>query len=321
MTPVAPAKKIRKSGHRSNAAPHDRPQTSEDPARRHRIDADVEAWASDFSSLVSPPDVCVQLFDIIESKQATAARIGEVIASDPNLSARLLRVVNSPFYHVSRRIDTLSRAITVIGITELYNLVIAVSAVRTFSDIPGSIVDIDTFWRHSLYTAITARILARRCNVLHPERIFVTGLLHDIGSLVIYHRVPDLAKVLVLSARGDEDILQLCERQALGFNHAELGGAMLASWNLPTSIRDAISHHHDPGAAGPARLEASIVHIAEAYANAEHIGAFSSTPAEETPIKAEAWRHCGIDPDEIDRETLMTEAHEGYLEMQKIFSA
>ena len=281
---------------------------------------DVELWANDFSSLVSPPDVCVQLFDIIESKQATAAKIGEVIASDPNLSARLLRVVNSPFYNVSRRIDTLSRAITVIGITELYNLVIAVSAVKTFSEIPGCIVDIDTFWRHSLFTAITARILARRCNVLHPERIFVTGLLHDIGSLIVYHRVPDVAKVLVLSAKGDEDILQLCEKQALGFSHAELGGAMLASWNLPTSIRDAISHHHDPDAAGPARLEASIVHIAEAFANAESLGAFSSTPAEEILIKDAAWRHCGLEANEVDREALMQEAHEGYREMQKIFS-
>jgi len=302
----------------SNAVP--RPPVPKTPSERPIPNADVEAWANDFSSLVSPPDVCVELFDIIESKQATAARIGEVIASDPNLTARLLRVVNSPFYNVSRRIDTLSRAITVIGITELYNLVIAVSAVKTFSEIPGNIVDIDTFWRHSLYTAITARILARRCNVLHPERVFVSGLLHDIGSLIVYHRVPDVAKVLVVSAKGDEDILQLCERKALGFNHAELGGAMLASWNLPVSIRDAISHHHDPDAAGPARLEASIVHIAEAYANAESLGAFSSTPAEEILIKDGAWRHCGLDADEIDRGALMQEVQADYMEMQKIFS-
>ncbi len=304
----------------SNAVPRRQATNIVKETRQGEIHADVDAWASDFSSLVSPPDVCVRLFDIIESKQATAAKIGEVIASDPNLSARLLRVVNSPFYNVSRRIDTLSRAITVIGVTELYNLVIAVSAVKTFSEIPGCVVDIDTFWRHSLFTAVLSRILAKRCNVLHPERVFVTGLLHDIGSLIIYQRVPDVAKVLVLSSKGDEDILQLCERQALGFNHAELGGAMLASWNLPTSIREAISHHHDPGQAGTSRLEASIVHIAEAYANADSLGAFSSTPADEAPIKEEAWSLCGLDPEGIDHPALMAEANERFREMQKIFS-
>ncbi len=290
------------------------------PTDHHADAEDAKRWANDFASLVSPPDVCVRLFDIIESHQATAAKIGEVIMTDPNLSARLLRVVNSPFYNVAHKIDTLSRAITVIGITELYNLVIAVSAVKTFSQIPGCVVDIDTFWRHSIYTAVIARLLAKHCHVLHPERVFVAGLMHDIGSLIIYNRVPEIAKVLVVSAKGDEDILQRCEDQALGFNHAELGGMLLESWNLPPSIREAICYHHQPGESRQALLEASIVHIAEALANHQDLGAFSAMPADEIMIKNEAWAGCGLKADEFDIDALMEEAATQFQETQKLFA-
>ena len=88
---------------------------------------------NDVSYLVSPPDVCVKVFDLIESNNASAQDIGEIISHDPSLTARLLRLVNSSFYNFPRRIDTVSRAITIVGIRELYSLVIAVSAIKSFT--------------------------------------------------------------------------------------------------------------------------------------------------------------------------------------------
>lgn len=271
-------------------------------AHLHAIDEATEPaadtarrWIKDIASLVSPPDICIRVFELVESNKATAQSLGEIIGCDPSLTARLLRLVNSSFYQFPRRIDTVSRAITVVGISELYNLVIAVSAVKSFSRIPSFVVNIDTFWRHGISCGILARVLAKRCGVLHPERLFVAGLLHDIGSLLIYNRVPETARDLVLAARGNEGILHRTERKALGFSHAELGGMMLEQWNLPEALQQAVCHHHDPaGAATHGRMEAAIVHIADALANHSEQGAFSAEVSAEVFIDDSVWPTTGL---------------------------
>ncbi|MCC6207790.1 MAG: HDOD domain-containing protein [Gammaproteobacteria bacterium] len=283
----------------------DKVETPQDTAQR---------WITDVSSLVSPPDVCIRVFELVESNKATAQKLGEIISCDPSLTARLLRVVNSSFYQFSCRIDTVSRAITVVGISELYNLVIAVSAVKSFSRIPSFVVNIDTFWRHSISCGIIARMLARRCGVLHPERLFVAGLLHDIGSLLIYNRVPETARNLVLAARGNESILHRTEHTALGFSHAELGGMMLDQWHLPEALREAVRYHHEPAAAEHGRLEAAILHIADALANHGEQGAFSGEASTELFIDDDVWGTTGLTPTPDLLDMITEETREQYRE-------
>lgn len=251
-------------------------------------------WTREISGLVSPPDVCLRIFELVETNRASAQALADIIALDPSLTARLLRIVNSSFFHFSRRIDTVSRAITVIGVSELYNLVIAVSAIKSFSNIPSFIVNIDTFWRHSIYCGLIARVLARRCNVLHPERLFVAGLLHDIGSLVLYNRAPEACKDLLLAARGNECILYQTERREFGFSHAEIGGLLLDLWHLPPALHEAVRYHHTPAAAARAPLETAIVHIADALANQSELGAFCAMPATDLFIDETAWGAAGL---------------------------
>lgn len=270
-------------------------------------------WIKDVSSLVSPPDICIRVFELVESNTATAQGLGEIISCDPSLTARLLRLVNSSFYQFSRRIDTVSRAITVVGVSELYNMVIAVSAVKSFSRIPSFVVNIDTFWRHSVSCAIIARMLAKRCGVLHPERLFVAGLLHDVGSLLIYNRVPETARDLILAARGNEGILHRTEQKALGFSHAELGGMMLDQWHLPDALQQAVRHHHDPAAAtAHGRMEAAILHIADALANHGEQGAFSAEASADVFIEDDAWQTTGLAPTPALLNMLVEETREQY---------
>jgi putative nucleotidyltransferase with HDIG domain len=279
-------------------------------------------WIRDVSSLVSPPDICIRVFELVESNKATAQALGEIIGCDPSLTARLLRLVNSSFYQFSRRIDTVSRAITVVGISELYNLVIAVSAVKSFSRIPSFVLNIDTFWRHSISCGILARMLARRCGVLHPERLFVAGLLHDVGSLLIYNRAPETARDLVLAARGNETILHRTERKAFGFSHAELGGMMLDQWHLPEALQQAVCHHHDPSAAAThGRLEAAIVHIADALANHSEQGAFSAEPSAEIFIDDSVWQATGLTLTPALLDLLAEETREQYRDAINVLGA
>lgn len=262
----------------------------------------------DVACLVSPPDVCVKVFDLVESNEASAQQIGSVISNDPSLTVRLLRLVNSAYFNFSRRIDTVSRAITIVGIRELYSLVIAVSAIKSFSNLPNNLVNIDTFWRHGIYTGLLARALARRCRVLHPERMFVAGLLHDIGSLVLYSRMPETCSDLLLVCDGDEGILHQAELAELGFTHADLGGALLGTWMLPETLQEAVGYHHMPSYAMQAELEASIVHLAENLANRSQLGAFCEAPNTEASADASAWTAIGVDAATFDYDALIGEA-------------
>ncbi len=281
----------------------------------------AEAWVRDAGALVSPPDVCIKIFELMESNAASAQSLGNVITRDPSLTARLLRIVNSSFYGFPRRIDTVSRAVTVIGTSELYNLVVAVAAITSFSRIPNFIVNIDTFWRHGVCCGIIARELARRCKVLHPERLFVAGVLHDIGNLIVYHRAPDTIRDLLLDAQGDENALARKETRIFGFNHADIGALLLDRWQLPQELIQATRWHHTPSSAGQAALEAAIVHIADTMANHCEHGAFYATPAERLVIDEQAWEMTGLDGDETLLVDIVEQTRVQYLEAINLFSA
>jgi HD-like signal output (HDOD) protein len=262
----------------------------------------------DVSYLVSPPDVCVKVFDLIESNNASAQDIGEVISHDPSLTARLLRLVNSSFYNFPRRIDTVSRAITIVGIRELYSLVIAVSAIKSFTGLSNKLVNIDTFWRHGIYTGLIARALARDYGVLHPERLFVAGMMHDIGSLVLYHRLPEQAGDLLLISDGDEGILHQAELSELGFTHADLGSALMNMWMLPEILQESVCYHHMPSYASEAAVEASILHLADSLANQSELGAFCEQPHGPTSIDSYIWAKLGLDETKFDEEAIIGQA-------------
>ncbi|MGA7800543.1 MAG: HDOD domain-containing protein [Gammaproteobacteria bacterium] len=276
---------------------------------------------ADASDLVSPPDICVRLLELVEAPDTSAGDIGSVLTQDPNLTARLLRIVNSSYYNFPSRIDTVSRAVTVVGIRELYSLVLAVSAVQVFTRIPAQLVNMDTFWRHSIYCGLIARGLARRLRILHPERLFIAGLLHDIGSLLIYQRVPERARDLLLTAEGDEQILYEAEVKTLGFSHADLGGLMMELWKLPVPLQEAVRFHHSPADADEGKLEAAIVHIAEVLANRSEIGSFCEEPSDTAAVQPEAWAALGMAESDLDVDELIGEAGLQFTESATILRA
>ncbi len=265
-------------------------------------------WLDDMSALVSLPDVCVRIFDILHSPNASAQSLGQVVAQDPSLTARLLRLVNSSFYGFSRRVDTVSRAIAIIGDRELYNLVLAVTAVRSFKGVPSVLVNMDTFWRHSIYCGLIARNIGKRCKVLHPERLSVTGLLHDIGSLILYRQVPELAGDLLMIAQGDEKLLCHAEEQAFEFSHAELGAMLLDRWLLPKPLVEAVRYHHDPAGASERALETAILHMADLLANRSEIGSLFEEPSPDAEMNPCVWETTGLSPGDLDHEEVIGEA-------------
>ena len=253
---------------------------------------------ADIDRLVSLPDVCVKVNRLVEATDYSAVRLGEIISQDTDLCARLLRLVNSSFFGLRAPIDTVSRAVTLIGTKELRNLVMATTAVKLFTGIPSDLVDMGEFWRHSIMTGVLAQDLAVRCNVLHGERLFVMGVLHDIGRLVIYLTLADQARDILLITGGDDWLLPETEQDILGFTHMDVGEQLLRYWSLPEGLVKVVGTHHRPDKAGEYQFDASLVHMAIALSNAEMNGLTLDEVL--TTIHGSVWNLTGLEPGDLE---------------------
>ena len=226
----------------------------------------------DVAGLISLPDVCVRVKEMVENPEYSASDIGKVVSKDAALTARLLRIVNSAFYQFPSRIETVSRAITIVGNRELRDLVFAATVAGIFEKIASDLIDIETFWRHAVYCGIVSRIIARKCQVLHNERLFVAGLMHDIGRLVIAYKLPNKSREVMQYMKDQQVSLHTAEQQVLGFDHAEVGAELMKVWGLPASHQLAALHHHAPLKSSDYALEASIVYLANAITELAELG-------------------------------------------------
>lgn len=259
--------------------------------------------------LVSLPEVCIRVNQMLEDPNVSVTELGRVLAQDTGLAARLLKIVNSSFYGFPSRIETISRAVTIIGLRELRGLVLAASAIETFSKIPTDILNMAQFWRHSVYCGVVAQSLAERCNVLHSERLFVAGLLHDIGKLIICNRLPKHARKIQNELIKEKELDFHIEKKILGYDHADVGGELLHEWNMPQALCDAVAFHHDPNKAKNNKIEVALVHIANSMTGLAE--ANLDVPAEVLiqPIEKNTWTILGLEESIIDEIQLEAAEH------------
>lgn len=246
--------------------------------------------------LGSLPAIVYRVFDVMDDPKSTATQIGRVINDDPALTARLLKLVNSPFYGFTRKVDTVYRAVALIGHKELRSVVVAASAIKVFDGIPSDLVSMSVFWKRSLTTAVVARVLAAFKREKEIERYFIAGLLHDIGSLLLYLQLPQEMTQALHQQRTDGVELSRAEKDIIGYDHTEVGGALLKKWNLPTLICSSVRFHQKPGKAPESEQSAAwLVHLAKAIV-VRHIER-DPLQAEDTEIDAEIWQANKLDPE------------------------
>jgi putative nucleotidyltransferase with HDIG domain len=259
----------------------------------------IQTLLDDIDQLVSLPAVCVRLNEMVDDPRSSAEDIARIISQDVSLTARILRIANSPLYGFSTQIDTVSRAVTILGTQQIRDLALATAAVKTFDGIPNTLVSMDSFWEHSIFCALCARTLAMDCLKQQRDAAFVAGLLHDIGHLVMYNRLPDLSRqaLEVCLDGADELESQEAELEIFGFDHAQLGGELAQRWALPTNIQQSIAYHHNPEAAETDNIEAAIVHIANSVAVLAELNTLDLDQAPR--IHDIAWELTGLEKDII----------------------
>jgi HD-like signal output (HDOD) protein len=191
-----------------------------------------------------------------------------------------------------RKIETISRAVSLLGINQIHDIVLSASVTVAFEGIQNDVMDMKKFWERSFYCAVIAKQLALECEIMESDRIFLAGLLHDIGHLFMYIAIPKESQEIILKSKKLERPLYQIERELLGFDYAKLGGYVMGQWDLPKRLQEITRFHPEPCKANEFELETALLHLASMLAQADleagtfGLGAFPVDPA--------AWQLTGL---------------------------
>lgn len=199
-----------------------------------------------FQNSKTLPHVAIRVTQMVNDDNSTMRDFEEIIQMDPVLVSRLLKLVNSPFFGLSGRVESIAKAVVMVGMKNLRNLV-AVEALRSmFNDDEGSAgFSRQHLWLHSATVAILCDMIGKRIFGDAREDLFLAGIIHDIGLIAEDQVVGDkLREACQLYQPGKNTIIG-CEREVIGTDHAEVGFKLAKEWKMPQEVLSAIRYHHN----------------------------------------------------------------------------
>lgn len=232
----------------------------------------VKELVQDVSTIHSLPLFYSRLDEAINHPRSSITDIAKIISEDQGLTARVLKLANSPLFGYFAKIESITQAVTIIGVQQVRDLALALSVMDVFTGIPEDLVNMEQFWKHSITTGLTARLLATSQREANLERFFVGGILHDVGRLVMFSKLPGLCREMLEECRAASRVLHQAEREKLSFDHAEVGGYLLRHWKIPPRVAEPVEFHHRCQRAKQYPREASILHLADIIAHALELG-------------------------------------------------
>ena len=276
----------------------------------------IDDVVSDVTKLVTLPEICLKVTTMVEDPDCDIEDIGKVISQDTSLTIKILKICNSAMYGLNSEVDTVSRAITFLGTRQIRDLVLATSAVDTFKGISNNLITMEDFWYHSILCGLAANELAKVCGLRNGDGLFVAGLLHDMGQLVLFNRQPELSqKAILMCMEGSEEYeMHEAEQELMGFSHMEVGVKLAEQWKLPVYIQYCIGYHHAPENSPDFKQVVSIIHIANTIAVLAELRSDDLELAPE--VDDFAWQQTGLDPSVYP--AIIERITEEYSEIEKL---
>jgi len=190
--------------------------------------ASISELLANATELITFPEVALRINTMVEDEDCSADEIGELIAQDPALTVKLLKLANSSYFGFRAEIETISRAVAVLGTQRVRDLTLGISASKSFADVSSDILSMENYWRHSVQCGLAAGALAAQSKGASQGAAFTAGLLHDIGQLILFNQEPERSRQALLLVEEDNGVEQMdrAEKILFGFDHAELGAAL-----------------------------------------------------------------------------------------------
>jgi HD-like signal output (HDOD) protein len=216
------------------------------------------------------PAIAMEVVDMVDNPRTSALQLGKVISTDQALTAKVLKIANSPFYGFPKKISTIDFAIIVLGFDALKEIVISISLVSSLQKKTDSFFDVKKFWDHSIMSGVIARRLARDLGYRITGEVFVGALLHDMGISVLHRYFNPEYKRIIGITRDTELTFLEAEESVMGVTHADIGGWLAERWNLPDHLTQSIALHHTPDVPSNNPDLVAIIHCADVMAT--HLG-------------------------------------------------
>ncbi len=262
------------------------------------------------TQVASLPEIYTKIELAMGNPKSSSKYLADILSEDTALTARILRLANSSFFCYPGKIETVTQAVTLIGTRQLREIVLASSIVGVFKDLPEELVDMKSFWQHSIACGVACRVISTLRREANVETAFVSGLLHDIGRLVLYKERSVEMGELLKDCLKNHTLLYQAEQNVFGFNHALLGGLLLKEWKLPARLIETTTCHHAPVGAKEYVIETATVHVADILANA--LQSADSGEKFTPPMWPRAWQLLGVEEgnvgliaDELDKQYMV----------------
>jgi putative nucleotidyltransferase with HDIG domain len=235
----------------------------------------LNAIAARAGDLPVMPATCLKALRMTQDETCSPRELQQVISQDQALSARILRIVNSALYGLSREVATIRHAVALLGLDTIRSIIMAATAQDVLRAGSGRGTDLGTklLAQHSWAVAVAARIIAHRTRQGNPEEAFIAGLMHDIGKSVLNKNVPDQYSQVLSEVYGGGGIsFHEAEMARFGFSHQHVGALVADRWKFPAQLCQAIGFHHSPQEAPDHPQFASVVNLADKFAIVLEIG-------------------------------------------------
>ncbi|MCM8540063.1 MAG: HDOD domain-containing protein [Lentisphaeraceae bacterium] len=257
-----------------------------------------EQLSANCPELSTLPEIYHKLNDAINSPNCTTGIISRIISQDPILTMKVLRMVNSAFYGFPQEIEDIPQAILIIGLQQLNDLVLANTVISLFDGYKLELFSMEDFWKFSIAGGLSSRIIGNLSTQTFSERLFVGGLLHNIGRLIMAISKPDLLIEAHELSIKEEILLHEAEKRVFGFNNEEMNYHLMNEWSLPHSIIDISSHYLTPDNSTENKNEATIVGIANSLTQSLSLGYTGDYYI--NPIDERNWGELGLNINSIE---------------------
>jgi putative nucleotidyltransferase with HDIG domain len=243
-------------------------------------------------NLPSISSVGAKVDELLNSPTSNADDFDAVISQDPALTAKLLKMVNSAFYGLNYKVESISRAVTIVGFKQIRELVTTMAVLDAFDGYENDLLDLKKFWEHSLSCGVAGRVFAILARVPNPDVYFTAGLLHDVGKLIFLSHSPSEYKEVLHLNESKQILSHESEKEVFGFTHCEVGAELCRLWNHPEPLLEIVAHHHSPDTAPNGNRLVPMIHLSDCLANAFQIG--DSGNRFVPPLNTSAWEKTGL---------------------------
>jgi two-component system cell cycle response regulator len=233
-------------------------------------------------NLPTLPGIALEILEAVRSEETSLNKIGDILSKDPPLTVKILGLINSAFYSLPTKVTSISHAVKLLGIDTVKKVALSFSLVRSFSKEKSGLFNYGEFWRNSLLTAVSSRLIAEKVLPAWGEDAFTLGLLQDIGILAFNEAMPKPYSLVLQEREKSFCPYQEAEDRIIGFNHMDLGSFLAQKWGLPDKFYGPIQAHHCPEKALPSAPES--VEITRVLFLASLIVDFFNVPEKKIPL-------------------------------------